>query len=76
MSRSSLILSALTLVALSGCATGNPANNSYQQELRRLEQDCTARGGILAPALGGAQSGRPQTDYTCNISGGASRLGD
>lgn len=70
-----IVLAVLTsALAVSACATG-PANHpTYGQQLDQLSADCVARGGILAPVVGGGQTGRPQTDYTCNITGGASRL--
>lgn len=58
------------VVGLAGCAT--TAGDSYNDELKRLSDDCEARGGILSPT--GQQSGRPQTDNVCRITGGASRL--
>lgn len=59
------------LLALSACAsTGGPG--TYAQELQQLSNDCEARGGILVPT--GQQSGRPQNDNVCRITGGASRL--
>lgn len=67
-----LALSALSaLGALGACATDRPLP-TYQQELDRLNADCIARGGILAPT--GAQTGRPQTDNVCKITGGATRI--
>jgi len=56
---------------LSGCATST-AHDTYSNELRQLTDDCTARGGILSPT--GQQTGRPQTDNVCRITGGPSRL--
>ncbi len=59
------------LLALSACAsTAGPSR--YEEELQRLAADCEARGGILSPT--GQQSGRPQNDNVCRITGGASRL--
>ncbi|WP_396594707.1 hypothetical protein [Brevundimonas sp. R86498] len=46
---------------------------TYAEELNQLTEACRARGGILTP-IPGATSGRPQTDYACRITGGASRL--
>ena len=68
--RTALVLTAL--LTLGACATGPAGPHSYQAELDRLEATCQARGGILTPT--GDQSGRPQTDYACKITGGASRL--
>ena len=62
---------AVLLLALAACApTMGPSH--YADELRRLSDGCEARGGILVPT--GQQSGRPQTDNVCRITGGASRL--
>lgn len=59
------------LLALSACAsTSGPS--TYAQELQQLSDGCEARGGILVPT--GQQSGRPQNDNVCRITGGASRL--
>jgi len=59
------------LLALAACAP-TTGGDRYVNELRRLSDACEARGGILSPT--GQQSGRPQTDYVCRITGGASRL--
>lgn len=66
-------LSLALSLGLSACATrgGHP---SYNDELKTLDADCVARGGILTPS--GLQTGRAQTDYVCKITGGASRLSD
>lgn len=59
------------LLALTACApTTGPGR--YAEELRRLTESCEARGGILIPV--GQNSGRPQTDNVCRITGGATRL--
>ena len=58
-------------LALGACATGRTLP-TYEQDLDKLEAECKARDGILTPS--GAQTGRPQTDYVCKITGGASRL--
>lgn len=70
---SSLVLGAA--LAMAACATSPGPANSYSQELERLTADCAERGGILSP-VPGAASGRPQTDYVCEIRGGASRIGN
>jgi len=59
------------LLALAACAptTGSSTN---AQELQQLSDSCETRGGILVPT--GQQSGRPQNDNVCRITGGASRL--
>ncbi|HEY1071341.1 hypothetical protein [Brevundimonas sp.] len=70
--RAVLVLVALAApLALGACAT-NKTFPTYQQELDKLSAECVARGGILAPT--GAQTGRPQTDNVCKITGGASRI--
>ena len=67
-----LILStALVLPLLSGCGTMG-ATNTYQQELNALEAACTHDQGILTPT--GVQTGRPQTEYACKITGAATRI--
>jgi hypothetical protein len=69
-----ILLSSLVLAAsLTACAGTPRSNPTYGQELDQLTADCRERGGILAP-IPGATSGRPQTDYACEIRGGASRL--
>ncbi|HST91523.1 MAG TPA: hypothetical protein VLJ13_04930, partial [Brevundimonas sp.] len=40
---------------------------SYESELERLTEQCRERGGILAPT--GQQSGRPQNDNVCRVTG-------
>jgi len=67
--RAVLILAAAA-AALSACASEGAPIAGYNDELRQLERDCTARGGILAPT--GAQTGRPQTENVCKITGGPS----
>ena len=57
--------------SLSACA-GGPTQDSYTSRTDRLAEDCRARGGILIPT--GGQTGRPETDYACKITGGATRL--
>lgn len=52
--------------ALSACASG-AGPSSYQSELEELAAACEARGGVLSPT--GRQSGRPQVDNVCKISG-------
>lgn len=67
-----LAASALAL-SLAACAGAPGVANSYQTELDRLTADCAERGGILSPNPG-STTGRPQTDFVCRISGGASRI--
>ncbi|MGZ9114403.1 MAG: hypothetical protein ACXW3K_07245 [Brevundimonas sp.] len=62
---------ALLLLVAAGCAPTTGVDR-YSSELQRLTEDCSARGGILSPT--GQQTGRPQTDNVCKITGGASRL--
>jgi uncharacterized FlgJ-related protein len=59
------------LLALAACAS-TTGSSTYARELQQLSDSCEARGGILSPT--GQQSGRPQNDNVCRISGGASRL--
>ena len=62
---------AALLLALAACAP-TTTGDRYSNELTRLSDNCEARGGILVPT--GQQSGRPQNDHVCRITGGASRL--
>ncbi|MBX9801533.1 MAG: hypothetical protein K2Y04_02075 [Caulobacteraceae bacterium] len=66
-----LTVPAALLLALSACAS-TAGSSRYNDELQKLSDDCQARGGILSPS--GVQTGRPQTDNVCRITGGASRL--
>ena len=67
-----LILStALALPLLAACGTTGGVNG-YQQEMDALEAACARDQGILVPT--GVQTGRPQTEYACKITGGASRI--
>jgi hypothetical protein len=59
------------VLGLAACATDG-SGNRYNDELRQLSADCEARGGILSPT--GQQTGRPQLDHVCKITGGATRL--
>ncbi|MGX1746315.1 MULTISPECIES: hypothetical protein [unclassified Brevundimonas] len=71
--RAPLFLAAVIVapLALAACASGRPLP-TYQQEMDQLDAECRDRGGILSPT--GLQTGRPQTDYVCKITGGASRI--
>lgn len=70
--RTLIVLAALVApLALGACATGK-TYPSYQQDLDKLEAECTTRGGILTPS--GVTTGRVQTDYVCKITGGATRI--
>lgn len=62
---------AVLLPALAACGTTG-GKSQYQQDFDRLEAGCTERQGILTPT--GAQTGRPETEYACRITGGASRI--
>lgn len=57
------LLSILALTTAACASTGG--QNSYRQDMDKLEQDCTSRGGILQPT--GALTGRPETEYACRI---------
>ncbi|MBF0664124.1 MAG: hypothetical protein IR159_01025 [Brevundimonas sp.] len=54
------------VLALSACASATGPSH-YETELQRLAADCEARGGILSPT--GQQSGRPQLDNVCKVTG-------
>ena len=62
---------AALLLALSACAP-TTTGDRYSSQLTELSDSCEARGGILVPT--GQQSGRPQNDHVCRITGGPSRL--
>ncbi|MDQ3126230.1 MAG: hypothetical protein M3Q74_11600 [Pseudomonadota bacterium] len=62
---------AALLLVLAACAP-TTTGDRYSNELTRLSNSCEARGGILVPT--GQQSGRPQNDHVCRITGGPSRL--
>jgi len=68
-----ILLSSLALAASLGACASTGSQPTYGQELDQLTADCRERGGILSP-ISGAQTGRPQTDFACEIRGGASRL--
>lgn len=53
-------------LTLSACASGM-GQSHYETEYQRLAADCTARGGVLSPT--GSQSGRPQLDNVCKVTG-------
>jgi len=73
--RAPLILAALVApLALGACATGK-TYPSYSQEYDQLSSECVARGGLLTPS-GLPTTGRPQTDYVCKITGGATLIPD
>ncbi|MBA4808406.1 hypothetical protein [Brevundimonas sp.] len=67
-----VVLSTLIALPLLAACASNGQNSTYKTDYDRLDADCTARGGILTPT--GAQTGRPQTEYACRITGGASRI--
>ena len=63
-----------TLGLLAACASSGTVN-SYSAQYDALVASCQDRGGILSPT--GSQSGRPQNDYVCRITGQASgRIGN
>jgi hypothetical protein len=60
-------LIAFAALTLAGCASeGGAVSNSYSRDLAKLQSECDARGGVLAP-VPYASTGRPQTDYYCDI---------
>lgn len=74
MNTRTVAVSVILAMAASACAPmAGRTYPTYAEELTRLTEACRARGGILTP-IPGATSGRPQTDYACRITGGASRL--
>jgi len=69
--RLALLTLVVALPALAACASSG-VKSQYQQDYDRLDAACTERQGILTPT--GGQTGRPETDYACKITGGASRI--
>lgn len=65
------VAASAVVTGLMGCA-GGPPQESYMSGTDRLAGNCRARGGVLAAT--GVQTGRPETDNVCRISGGATRL--
>ena len=63
-----LLISMLTLSVLAGCATPGMRGETEEQ---RLARECQARGGVLVPS--GSNTARPQIDFVCQRSGGATR---
>jgi hypothetical protein len=63
------VLAAAALTIGLGACAGGPPQESYTARTDRLAEDCRARGGILAPT--GGQSGRPETDNVCRLTGGS-----
>ena len=63
-----------TLGLLAACASDGTVN-TYTAEYDALLASCRERGGILSPT--GGESGRPQNDYVCRITGQTSgRIGN
>ena len=64
-----------TILLLSACASSTVSpENTYSNQLRRLADDCRARGGILSPT--GATTGRIETENVCKINGESVRAGN
>jgi|GEM_PF-177625 len=71
-----ILLSSLLLASslgLAACAGSSHPQPSYTEELDQLTATCRERGGILVP-VPGATTGRVQTDYACQITGGGTRI--
>ncbi len=67
-----LILSAaISLPLLAACGTMGGVS-SYQKGMNAREAECPRSQGLLTPT--GLQTGRPQTEYACKITGGATRI--
>ena len=64
--RSTLIFAAL--IVLGGCATTGSTEPTRPSELQKLQDECTARGGILQP-IPGAHSTDDRANYACEIRG-------
>lgn len=58
------LLALTPLLALGACVTSPATDGAHQREVARLDAECSARGGTLAPA--GNRSGRSEPGYICN----------
>lgn len=67
-----LILSAALVMPLVTACGSMGGTSKYQQELNALEAACVRDQGILSPT--GVETGRPQSEYVCKISGVASGI--
>ncbi len=65
---SAALAAALAALTLGACASTGEGE-TYQQEYDRLNASCEARGGMLVPSSN-PLSGRPATDYVCDIRDG------
>lgn len=65
--RSVILLAFFASAALAGCATPMPAGDA-SSEMQKLQDECTARGGILKP-IPGAHSPDDRANYACEITG-------
>jgi hypothetical protein len=70
--RTATVSASLALMLMLAACSTTGGTNTYETELRKLSDDCQARGGILVAT--GQQSGRPQNDNVCEIRGGGGRL--
>ena len=68
------ILTLAGSVALAACASTG-GETTYQAEYDRLNASCEARGGVLTPASS-PTTGRPATDYVCDIRDGGRLASD
>jgi hypothetical protein len=64
-----ILLPAVLAGSVAGCAYPSAGPGRASDDLARLQSQCEARGGILVPS--GANTGRPQLDQVCRISGAA-----
>jgi uncharacterized lipoprotein len=64
-----LILSAAIAMPLLAACSTTGGISQYQKDMSALEKTCTERQGILTPT--GLQTGRPETEYACTITGGS-----
>jgi hypothetical protein len=62
-----LFVLSLPLLAVAACATPGEQGR-YSRDFDRLTAECAARDGILVH-IPGATTGRPETDYACQIRG-------
>lgn len=57
---------ALAAFGLAACSTAT-GPGAYEADLKQIQERCEARGGVLTPT--GQTTGRPQTEYACQITG-------
>ena len=65
--------SAAGLAALLAACAATPQTSRFSDELARLEQDCTARGGVLTP-VADRNTPNPALQNYCRFYDGGTRI--